>query len=82
MVIEETDIRHTADELEERDLNKFFDIELNATTDDNKKTATVNGNVSNGDVKMNSEVVENETGNPYSKQNNAYVADDKESTRL
>ncbi|XP_060579186.1 sodium-coupled monocarboxylate transporter 1-like isoform X1 [Ruditapes philippinarum] len=91
MVVDERDIRHTADELEEGDVNKYFDIELDTRADDNKKKAS-NGNLGNGDVQVNGDIVkadetiENEIDHPYSKQNSAYVADtatgDNESTRL
>lgn len=80
MIIEEKDIRHTADELPEGEVNEFFDIEL--------QTKAENGNIANGNIQMNGEVVkpeetvENEVEHSHSKQNNAYVADSNLSTRL
>lgn len=64
MKITDSDIRHTADDVEEKEVDQFFDIELQATHE--------NGQLSNGTTHV---IGDTHTPTDRSKENSAYVAD-------
>lgn len=64
MIISDSDIRHTADDVEEKEVDQFFDIELQATHK--------NGQLSNGTTHV---IGDTHTDTDRAKYNSAYVAD-------